>query len=106
VLLAAGVGGVDPDGEEALLELRRGRRVNERNAPTGMPALNPSDGRVMPEDPHASGSEGGPPPEETAEAEDQPTPEADPAGGVEDKSLDPSVEEHIHQGTTVVHDED
>ena len=42
----------------------------------------------------------------TAEAEDQPTPEADAAGDVENQSLDPSVEEHIHQGTTAVHDED
>jgi hypothetical protein len=61
-----------------------------------------------PNDPNAAGREKGgqQPPEVTAEAEDQPTPEADAAGDVENQSLDPSVEEHIHQGTTAVHDED
>ena len=61
-----------------------------------------------PNDPNAAGREKGgqPPPEVTAEAEDQPTPEADAAGDVEDQSIDPSVQEHIHQDTTVVHDDE
>jgi hypothetical protein len=59
-------------------------------------------------DEHAEGqdtTEGGPPPEATADTEDQPTPEADASGDVENQSVDPAVEEYIHQDTTVVKDD-